>query len=112
MRDQTNMALCDIHGLWYCTTAVWIISTYMGSVSVVTTVKWFWFLLSLAALAGVIVALARSFKESSIQRYPEVNPVFVYKIIARLARTHVMERPGNTMKSCCSAFICYMISVE
>jgi hypothetical protein len=45
----------------------------MGSVSVVTTVKWFWFLLSLAALAGVIVALARSFKEASIQRYPEVN---------------------------------------
>ena len=49
----------------------------MGSVSVVTTVKWFWFLLSLAALAGVIVALARSFKEASIQRYPEVGAVMM-----------------------------------
>jgi hypothetical protein len=65
----------------------------MGSVSVVTTVKWFWFLLSLAALAGVIVALARSFKEASIQRYPEVNPVIIHKIIkARLARTHVFGK--------------------
>jgi bacteriorhodopsin len=56
--------------------SVWVISTYMGSVSVVTTVKWFWFLLSLAALAGVIVALARSFKEASIQRYPEVAELY------------------------------------
>jgi bacteriorhodopsin len=48
----------------------------MGSVSVVTTVKWFWFLLSIAALAGVIVALARSFKESSMQRYPEVAALY------------------------------------
>jgi len=45
----------------------------MGSVSVVTTVKWFWFLFSIAALAGVIVALARSFKEASMLRYPEVS---------------------------------------
>ena len=44
----------------------------MGSVSVVTTVKWFWFLLSIATLAGVIVALARS----SMQRYPEVAALY------------------------------------
>jgi len=55
---------------------VWIIALYMGSVSVVTTVKWFWFLFSLAALGGVIVALARSFKEASMQRYPEVAELY------------------------------------
>merc|ERR1711966_122241 len=55
---------------------VWIISLYMGSVSVVTTVKWFWFLFSIAALAGVIVALARSFKEASMLRYPEVAELY------------------------------------
>jgi len=55
---------------------VWIISLYMGSVSVVTTVKWFWFLFSIAALAAVIVALARSFKEASMLRYPEVAELY------------------------------------
>jgi hypothetical protein len=34
----------------------------MGAVSVVTTVKWFWFLVSVIALGGIIVSLARSFK--------------------------------------------------
>ena len=52
--------------------SVWMISLYMGSVSVVTTVKWFWFMLSLGALAAVLVSLARSYKDSSMQRYPEV----------------------------------------
>jgi len=56
--------------------SVWIIALYMGSVSVVTTVKWFWFLLSIGALAAVIVALARSFKEASMQRYPEVAELY------------------------------------
>jgi bacteriorhodopsin len=56
--------------------AVWIISLYMGSVSVVTTVKWFWFLFSIAALAAVIISLARSFKEASMQRYPEVAELY------------------------------------
>merc|ERR1712216_1057458 len=55
---------------------VWTISLYMGSVSVVTTVKWFWFLFSIAALAGVLIALARSFKEASMLRYPEVAELY------------------------------------
>ena len=66
----------ESHGRHVCPLAmpaVWIISLYMGSVSVVTTVKWFWFLFSIAALSGVIVALARSFKEASLLRYPEVS---------------------------------------
>lgn len=34
----------------------------MGSVSVVTTVKWFWFLIGLMALFGVLVHFAQTFK--------------------------------------------------
>jgi len=56
--------------------SVWMISLYMGSVSVVTTVKWFWFMLSLGALAAVLVSLARSYKDSSMQRYPEVAELY------------------------------------
>ncbi len=41
---------------------VYILCLYMGAVSVVTTVKWFWFLVALIALFGIIVSLARSFK--------------------------------------------------
>ena len=41
---------------------IYIAAGYMGSVSVVTTVKWFWFLIGLAALFGVIVHFAQTFK--------------------------------------------------
>jgi len=78
-------------------TAVWIIALYMGSVSVVTTVKWFWFLLSIGALAAVIVALARSFKEASMQRYPEVREsLFMARelFFVPLYRTHTLSLPA------------------
>ena len=69
----------------------------MGSVSVVTTVKWFWFLLSIGALAAVIVALARSFKEASLQRYPEVREsLFMARelFFVPLYRTHTLSLPA------------------
>uniref|UniRef100_A0A7S0TWV5 Rhodopsin n=2 Tax=Hemiselmis andersenii TaxID=464988 RepID=A0A7S0TWV5_HEMAN len=44
---------------------VMIFSLYMGSVSVVTTVKWFWFLISLMGLAGAVVHFAQSFKAAA-----------------------------------------------
>ncbi|EKX30870.1 hypothetical protein GUITHDRAFT_122924 [Guillardia theta CCMP2712] len=55
---------------------VWVLCSYMGAVSVVTTVKWFWFLVSLIGLAGVIVNLARSFKEASNQRGAEIAELY------------------------------------
>ena len=42
--------------------AIYIACGYMGSVSVVTTVKWFWFLIGLGALFAVIVHFAQVFK--------------------------------------------------
>jgi len=36
---------------------------YMGAISVVPTVKWFWFVFSLALLVPVLYALARQFRE-------------------------------------------------
>ena len=41
---------------------IYIAAGYMGSVSVVTTVKWFWFLIGLVALFGVLVHFAQTFK--------------------------------------------------
>jgi len=40
----------------------------MGSVAVVTTVKWFWFTFSLVALVFVLYSIARTFKDSAILR--------------------------------------------
>merc|ERR1711966_522062 len=41
---------------------------YMGAVSVVTTVKWFWFLFGMAMFLPVIYSLARTFRETVITR--------------------------------------------
>eukprot|EP00292_Cryptomonas_paramecium_P009208 CAMPEP_0113679484 /NCGR_PEP_ID=MMETSP0038_2-20120614/10672_1 /TAXON_ID=2898 /ORGANISM="Cryptomonas paramecium" /LENGTH=251 /DNA_ID=CAMNT_0000597525 /DNA_START=17 /DNA_END=772 /DNA_ORIENTATION=- /assembly_acc=CAM_ASM_000170 len=45
-----------------------VFATYMGSVAVVTTVKWFWFTFSLVALVFVLYSIARTFKDSAILR--------------------------------------------
>lgn len=45
--------------------AVMVFSMYMGSVSVVTTVKWFWFLISLMGLFGALVHFAQTFKAAA-----------------------------------------------
>ena len=69
----------SLRGAWRLTdtlTVVWVLCSYMGAVSVVTTVKWFWFLVSLIGLAGVIVNLARSFKEASNQRGAEIAELY------------------------------------
>jgi bacteriorhodopsin len=45
-----------------------ITAGYMGAVSVVTTVKWFWFLFGMAMFLPVIYSLARTFRETVITR--------------------------------------------
>ena len=42
-----------------------VFSMYMGSVSVVTTVKWFWFLIGVAGLIAAIVHFAQTFKAAA-----------------------------------------------
>jgi bacteriorhodopsin len=41
-----------------------VFSSYMGAVSIVASVKWFWFLFFLAFMAYVIYSLTRTFRQS------------------------------------------------
>jgi len=62
--------------LWTRITVIYLFSSYMGSVSVVTTVKWFWFLIALAALFGVIVHFAQVFKTAADSKGPEIAALY------------------------------------
>eukprot|EP00292_Cryptomonas_paramecium_P010003 CAMPEP_0113686438 /NCGR_PEP_ID=MMETSP0038_2-20120614/15292_1 /TAXON_ID=2898 /ORGANISM="Cryptomonas paramecium" /LENGTH=261 /DNA_ID=CAMNT_0000606765 /DNA_START=29 /DNA_END=814 /DNA_ORIENTATION=+ /assembly_acc=CAM_ASM_000170 len=54
-----------------------IISGYMASVSVVTTVKWFWFLFGIGMFMPVVYSIARTFRETVIVRKdPEVLELY------------------------------------
>ena len=55
---------------------VYIIASYMGSVSVVTTVKWFWFLISIAGIAGVLVHFAVVFKRAADSKGSEFSQLY------------------------------------
>lgn len=48
----------------------------MGSVSVVTTVKWFWFLIGLAALFAVVVHFAQVFKAYADAKGGELSQLY------------------------------------
>jgi bacteriorhodopsin len=48
----------------------------MGSVSVVTTVKWFWFLIGLAALFAVLVHFAQTFKAYADAKGGEIAQLY------------------------------------
>lgn len=48
------------------------VCAYMGAISVVPTVKWFWFLFSLALFVPVLYALAKSFRETALHTGSEV----------------------------------------
>jgi len=52
-----------------------IVAGYMGAVSVVTTVKWFWFLFGMAMFLPVIYSLARTFRETVITRKVRTEPL-------------------------------------
>jgi len=53
-----------------------ITSLYLASVSVVTTVKWFWFVIAACLLVCVIASFARGFKESANLRGPDVSSLY------------------------------------
>jgi bacteriorhodopsin len=57
---------------WKCTetlrAVIVVFAGYMGSVAVVTTVKWFWFTFSLVALVFVLFSIARTFKDAAVVR--------------------------------------------
>jgi hypothetical protein len=54
--------------MWLMVAVLMITAGYMGAVSVVTTVKWFWFLFGMAMFLPVIYSLARTFRETVITR--------------------------------------------
>jgi bacteriorhodopsin len=47
-----------------CSAVLMVFSSYMGAVSIVASVKWFWFLFFLAFMAYVIFSLTRTFRHS------------------------------------------------
>eukprot|EP00282_Hemiselmis_andersenii_P040949 CAMPEP_0172058024 /NCGR_PEP_ID=MMETSP1043-20130122/6631_1 /TAXON_ID=464988 /ORGANISM="Hemiselmis andersenii, Strain CCMP441" /LENGTH=179 /DNA_ID=CAMNT_0012717537 /DNA_START=1 /DNA_END=540 /DNA_ORIENTATION=- len=55
---------------------VMVFSGYMGAVSVVTTVKWFWFLIGIGVFVPVLYTLAVTFRESAVAKGSEVADVY------------------------------------
>ena len=55
---------------------IYVLAGYMGSVSVVTTVKWFWFLIGLLGLGGVIIHFAQTFKVSADAKGGELAALY------------------------------------
>ncbi|KAJ1479835.1 opsin 1 [Baffinella frigidus] len=55
---------------------IYVLAGYMGSVSVVTTVKWFWFLIGLVGLACVIMHFAQTFKVSADAKGGELAALY------------------------------------
>ena len=55
---------------------MYVVASYMGSVSVVTTVKWFWFLISIAGIAGVLVHFAVVFKRAADSKGSEFSVLY------------------------------------
>lgn len=55
---------------------IYLFSLYMGSVSVVTTVKWFWFLVGVCALFGVIVHFAQVFKAAADAKGSDIAALY------------------------------------
>jgi bacteriorhodopsin len=47
-----------------CSAVLMVFSSYMGAVSIVASVKWFWFLFFLAFMSYVIYSLTRTFRHS------------------------------------------------
>eukprot|EP00281_Chroomonas_sp_CCMP1168_P018759 CAMPEP_0206227594 /NCGR_PEP_ID=MMETSP0047_2-20121206/8708_1 /ASSEMBLY_ACC=CAM_ASM_000192 /TAXON_ID=195065 /ORGANISM="Chroomonas mesostigmatica_cf, Strain CCMP1168" /LENGTH=246 /DNA_ID=CAMNT_0053650759 /DNA_START=55 /DNA_END=795 /DNA_ORIENTATION=+ len=55
---------------------VMVFAMYMGSVSVVTTVKWFWFLIGVIGLIGAIVHFAQTFKAAADVKGGDVSALY------------------------------------
>merc|ERR1712127_886419 len=55
---------------------IMIMAGYLGAVSVVTTVKWFWFVIAMALFVPVLYSLAVTFREAAVQRGGEIADVY------------------------------------
>nr|AHH02117.1 protein 101 [synthetic construct] len=55
---------------------IMIFAGYMGSVSVVTTVKWFWFLIGVMGLIGVVVHFAQTFKAAADSKGGDIATLY------------------------------------
>jgi len=55
---------------------IMIVAGYLGAVSVVTTVKWFWFVIAMSMFVPVLHAIAISFREAAVQRGAEIADVY------------------------------------
>ena len=48
----------------------------MGSVAVVTTVKWFWFVISIVTLIPVLVSIASSFRAEAVAKGGDIADIY------------------------------------
>ena len=64
--------------MWYAfrLAVIMIVAGYLGAVSVVTTVKWFWFVIAMSMFVPVLHAIAISFREAAVQRGAEIADVY------------------------------------
>ena len=54
---------------------IWVVSTYMASISVAEEVKWAWFILSLCSIAAYVISLAKTFKVAADSRSEAIAQV-------------------------------------
>eukprot|EP00960_Hanusia_phi_P014743 436707-Hanusia_phi.AAC.4 len=55
---------------------IMIVGGYLGTVSIVTTVKWFWFVISMALFVVVLYALAVQFRDAALQKGNDRSDVY------------------------------------
>jgi len=55
---------------------IMVFSGYLGAVSVVTTVKWFWFVIGMGVFVPVLYVLAVNFREAAVAKGGEVADVY------------------------------------
>ena len=61
-----------------------IFSGYMGSVALVPTVKWLWFVIGLVVYAPVVIAIVRMFRQTLIDKYTDVDRIELYSKVSLL----------------------------
>jgi len=61
-----------------------IFSGYMGSVALVPTVKWLWFVIGLVVYVPVVIAIVRVFRQTLIEKFTDVDRIELYSKVSLL----------------------------
>ena len=61
-----------------------IFAGYMGSVALVPTVKWLWFVIGLVVYVPVVLAIVRIFRQTLIEKFTDVDRIELYSKVSLL----------------------------